>query len=489
MAENAQDFTRRRLLSIALSGLLHWIWIRRAEVTIGAFAAGAVAAFLSAHWTMVVLGGVAVLTLSFVESERFLLLAIFLLPLEWTLSGDVPVRDVPVVFRSLVIVGFIAGRLVRGQLRTRETLRPALTRISLLFLCAVTVPVLFRVGGLTRESVRALWTLFTCVGFYFVILSWVDSPQRARRILRVLLISTIVTAVFAAFQEIIGDYTSLWLFLNPPPEWVGLMEGRAPSFFANPNFLAGYLNLIIPFSLASWVIGAGRWRRLGAWTTVLGVVALLCTQSLGGLISFAAIVVLTILCFAGNGKKKLALLAAVCIVAAGFYSASGILNPSHEGQAFAYDQSIRLVLWGIAWDFFTGSPVFGVGWGNFNALYGPYVANISWVPAGQFEVHNIYLQLLSETGLIGFASFFWLIFRAGQQAFRQLLCSVDAVDKALAFGVLGAILTVLLHGFVDFFFQVSPQFGTLFWVLLALLVARGQELGETSAGAQVLRSA
>src|SRR5690349_20117737 len=98
MAENAQDFTRRRLLSIALSGLLHWIWIRRAEVTIGAFAAGAVAAFLSAHWTMVVLGGVAVLTLSFVESERFLLLAIFLLPLQWTLSGDVPVRDVPVVF-------------------------------------------------------------------------------------------------------------------------------------------------------------------------------------------------------------------------------------------------------------------------------------------------------------------------------------------------------------------------------------------------------
>ena len=489
MAENTLEFTRRRLLSLAVSDLPRWIWTRRAEVTIGAFAAGAAAAFLSAHWTMVVLGGVAVLALSFVESERFLLLAIFFLPLEWTLSGDVPVRDVPVVFRSLVIVGFIVGRLVRGQLRMRETLRPALTRISLLFLCAVTVPMLFRVGGLTRESVRALWTLFTCIGFYFVILSWVDSPQRARRVLRLLLFSTIVTAAFAAFQEIIGDYTSLWLSLNPPPEWVGLMEGRAPSFFANPNFLAGYLNLIIPFSLACWVLGKGRWRRLGAWTTGLGVVALLCTQSLGGLIAFAAIVVLSILCFAGNGKKKLALLATVCIIAAGFYFASGILNPSHEGQAFAYDQSIRLVLWGIAWDLFSGSPLFGVGWGNFNALYGPYVANISWIRAGQFEVHNIYLQLLSETGIIGFGAFFWLMFRAGQQAFRQLHCSVQAVDKALAFGILGAILSVLSHGFVDFFFQVSPQCGTLFWVLLALLVARGQELSETSAGARGLRPA
>jgi len=41
----------------------------------------------------------------------------------------------------------------------------------------------------------------------------------------------------------------------------------------------------------------------------------------------------------------------------------------------------------------------------------------------------------------------------------------------VAFGVLGAVLSVLVHGFVDFLFQVSPQFGTQFWLLLAMLVA------------------
>jgi O-antigen ligase len=468
------------ILSPASGSLPRWTLAYKAELAVGVLAAAVAALFVSAHWTIAVLGAVAVLSLSMAESEAFLLFVIFLMPFAWTLQWSVPVRDLPVAFRSLVIVGFFLGRLLRGQLGMKRLLRPALTRTSLLFLCAVTVPILFGAGGLTRESVRALWTLFTCIGFYFVILSWADSPQRTQRILQALLFSTMATAVFAVLQEVVGGYTSLWLFVNPPTEWFAPMDGRAPSFFANPNFLASYLNLILPFSLACWVVGDGRWKKLGAWTTGLGAAALLCTQSLGGLVSFGGVLVLAILYFAGNWRKKLALLAAVCVLAAGFYLAKGTLNPVHEGEAFAYDQSIRLVLWGIAWNFFTGSPLLGVGWGNFAALYGSYVTDISFIPAGQFQVHNIYLQLLAETGLVGFGAFFLLVFRTVQQAFRQLRSSGQALDKALAFGILGAILTVLLHGFVDFFFQVSPQFGTLFWVLLALLVVSGEAVREHS---------
>jgi O-antigen ligase len=356
-----------------------------------------------------------------------------------------------------------------------------------LFLCVGIAPALLGIENLTRESARALWTLFTSVGFYFVILSWADSPHRIRRIFQALFFSTIVTAAFAILQEIVGDYTSFWLFLHPSQDWFAPMEYRAPSFFANCNFLASYLNLVLPFSLACWVLGEGRWKRLGAWTTGLGVVALLCTQSLGGLVSFGGLILLAILCFAENWKKQLGLLAAVCALAIGFYFAKETLNPAHEGIGFVYDQAIRFVLWGIAWDFFRHYPILGVGWGNFVALYGPYVANISWIPAGKFEVHSIYLQLLAETGLVGFGTFSLVIFRAVQQALRQLRSSVHTLDKALAFGVLGAILTVLLHGFVDFFFQVSPQFSTVFWVLLALLVVSVKTVQEGSAGEQALR--
>jgi putative inorganic carbon (hco3(-)) transporter len=487
MAKNAQHYASRGLLPPASGDLFYGAWANKAALVLGILAAGAAGLFVTVHWTIAVLGGVAVVLLSIAESEAFLLFAIFLMPLGWTLQWNVPVRDVSVAFRSLVIVGFFLGRFLRGQLGVRRLLHPVLTQASLLFLCVAIASALLGSGGLTLESARALWALFTSVGFYFVVLSWADSPQRIRRILRVLLYSTIITAAFAILQEIVGDYTSFWLFLHPPQDLFAPMEYRAPSFFANCNFLAGYLNLVVPFSLACWVLWEGRWKRLGAWTTGFGVAALLCTQSLGGLVSFGGVVLLAILCFVENWKTKLALFAAVCALVIAFYFAMGILNPAHEGTSFAYDQAIRLVLWGIAWDFFRYSPILGVGWGNFVVLYGSYVANISWIPAGQFEVHNLYLQLLAETGLIGFGAFSLLIFRAVQQALRQLRCSVHALDKAIAFGVLGAIVTVLMHGFVDFFFQVSPQFSTLFWVLLALLVADGKTVAGGSCGDQEVR--
>src|SRR5258708_10940751 len=195
MAENTQPYARRRLFPGASGDLLVWPLAHKAELAIGLLAATAAALFASAPWTIAVLGGTAVLLLSMAESEVFLLFAIFLMPLAWAPQWNVPVRDVPVAFRSLVIVGFFLGRLLRGQLGTKVLLRPALTQASLLFLCVTTAPALLAIRDLTRESARSLWSLFTFVGFYFVVLAWADSPRRIRRMLQVLLFSTIFTAV------------------------------------------------------------------------------------------------------------------------------------------------------------------------------------------------------------------------------------------------------------------------------------------------------
>jgi len=34
------------------------------------------------------------------------------------------------------------------------------------------------------------------------------------------------------------------------------------------------------------------------------------------------------------------------------------------------------------------------------------------------------------------------------------------------------------HGFVDYLFNASPQFGTLFWMILALLLVNDQVLNQ-----------
>jgi O-antigen ligase len=437
--------------------------------------AGAAALFFCAHWGIVLLGVVLVLVLSAVESEPFILLIVFLTPLGATLKVGGRFVDGPSALHSLVIVGFFLGRLWRGQVGVRRLLRSSLARASLYLLGAITASIIFVRGGWTYTSVHSLYRMGSYVGFFFLVLAWADSPERLRKILRVLLCSTIATAVFAILQEVVAGYTSFWLYLNPPGDYFAEWEWRAPSFLNYSNSLAGYLNLVLPFSLACSVLGQGKWKRLGGWTLGLGFVALLSTQSLGGLLAFLSILILAIFCFARSRKKRLALLAGICASVCLLYFLKQILNPTHTQEVVGFDMVSRLMLWNTAWGYFIGSPVMGVGWGNFVGLYGSDLSSFSdWLPPGVLEAHNIYLQLLAETGLCGFVAFFYLIFQSWRRAQGQFRSSVDFLDRALAFGVLGALLSVLVHGFVDFLFQVSPQFGTLFWVLLALLVASGR---------------
>lgn len=440
----------------------------KAVLALSMVGAGAAALFVCAHWSIALVGAVAVLVLSAIESDAFLLFVIFLMPIGWVLQVDTPLRNMHVLIHALVVVGFFAGRLLRGQVRIKYLFHPVVSRASLLFLCAAVAPTILAKGELTHESGRAIYTLITFVGFYFVVLAWVDSRRRLRKVLWAVLFSTVVTAAFALFQQIISGYTSLWLYLYPPDEKFEPWGGRSTSFLNHPNFLAGYLNLVLPFALACYVLGLGKWKKLGGWMVGLGVLALLSTQSLGGLMALVSIFVLAIFCFARSRKKRLVLLAAICALVCLVYLLGPILNPNHTEEVIGSDAVTRLALWSLAWDEFRHSPVFGVGWGNFSV---PYGFDLLFAP-GVLAAHSTYFQLLAETGLVGFVTFFYLVGQSWRQARCQLRSSVDFLDLALAFGVLGALLSVLVHGLVDFLFE--PQFGTLFWMLLVLLVASGR---------------
>lgn len=88
---------------------------RTPELIIGILASLAAAAFICVHWSVAVVGGLAILALSFAENEQFILWVIFLLPVGRIVSADVPVKNVTVALRVLVVAGFFLGRLFRGQ--------------------------------------------------------------------------------------------------------------------------------------------------------------------------------------------------------------------------------------------------------------------------------------------------------------------------------------------------------------------------------------
>jgi putative inorganic carbon (hco3(-)) transporter len=451
----------------------------RTELILGVLGAlGAVLTFCF-PWTAGLIVGAVVFVLSAAENEAFLLFVVFLMPFGWILSADTPVRDMHEVFHLIVEAGFFSGRLFRSKLSLRELSLPGVSRASLLFLCVAVVPTLLDRAKLDHYSLRADASLIEYVAFYSVIVTWANSRERVRKIVGLLFTSTIITALLAFYQVVTGGPSSLVSLLYPPSEYSEGWTGRATSLLGAPNSFAGYLNLILPLALAFCLLDTGRSRRLGKWTLWLGVLALLLTQSLGGLCGFIAILILAIIRFVGTPKKKLLILGGLCGLVGLLYLSIHIITPVHtEGQLGA-DAITRLVLWAAAWNLFRQSPVLGVGWGNFTAVYG---LNSAYFISDKVAAHNIYLQLLSETGLIGVCSFIYLVVQSWKQAVRQWQNSGNVMDRAIAFGVQGALISVLVHGMVDFFFQLSVQFGTLFWTLLALLVVSGR-LSVTSTDA------
>ncbi len=448
-------------------------------LVLGAAAAVFAALIGAGHWMFPVFAGLIVFVFSAIESEPFFLAMIFLIPVGWLAKINFPLggRDARVDFatgaRIVLVAGFFAGRIWRGQFSLRKLFGSRIAQLSMLFAVVAVASVLFAPSGVTYGSFKAVIRLFSYIGFFEFILVWANSWERIQTIVLTILSSAILVCVFGIIQEVVGDYTSLWLYLNPPEDWFLPMEHRVPSFLNYSNSLAAYLNLVLPAAMACCAFCRRQWQALGGVVLVLGFVTLLCTQSLGGLAAFGAVVALGILFLIRTWKARILICSCILAIAGCFYVYYEVLNPAHGGVSFGYDQVTRLLLWGVAWNLFTQSPVLGVGWGNFVELYGPYLKDFSFIPAGIFATHNTYLQFLTETGIVGFVTFFVLLFQALRQSIRQFRRPAFAMERVLAFGVIGAIVTLCVHGLVDFFFHVSPQFGTLFWTLMALLVASG----------------
>ena len=70
----------------------------------------------------------------------------------------------------------------------------------------------------------------------------------------------------------------------------------------------------------------------------------------------------------------------------------------------------RLKMWQLALELFMKHPVIGIGWEGFKYQY--YV-NIGAQSSGAYEyldAHNVYLQVLAETGITGFVLYCYCVF-------------------------------------------------------------------------------
>jgi len=111
-------------------------------------------------------------------------------------------------------------------------------------------------------------------------------------------------------------------------------------------------------------------------------------------------------------------------------------------------------------------PLFGVGLGAFGEIFGKYK---TFAPQTIYNfAHNEPMQILVETGLVGFlliASFFYIYCK---NIFYAWLKRRDSFAVYLGLGAIISLFSITLHSLFDFVFHV-PANALLFFIILGLV--------------------
>ena len=272
---------------------------------------------------------------------------------------------------------------------------------------------------------------------------------------------------------------------------------RASGFFISPNHFAGFLEIIalMAASFSLWGRAKITTRVLTGYITVACILGIAISGSRGGYLSllFGSVILLllSLIAWKRMERERFLLVAGISAGTALLLFLGTLLMfflSPHIGErviGINDPENMRLLLWRSAFQQFQLSPIWGTGGFSF-LYYGRFFRDPS-VQNDPIHVHDDYLQLLADYGLVGMGLFLLFLFlhvRAGVSSFIKLTASsADSRDfesdrLALNIGALAVVGAYLVHSVVDFNMQL-PLNALLMAVILAVLVNPGAPKEES----------
>ncbi len=298
---------------------------------------------------------------------------------------------------------------------------------------------------------------------------------KLKKIAGIFILSGIFQTLIAWLQFINQKSLGLWFFRESPLDLnlagvakisvQGLEMIRGYGAFPHPNLLAVFLLVALFFVIWLWKnIELTKFKRC---LLIISYFIL----SFGLLISFSRSVILIYLILSliyfliflrkSQKQKNKALIKKVLeliflfiiVVAILAYSAWPELisrfNLSAQEQAI----SLRLFYTQFSWDSISQFPLLGIGWGNFVwQMQSILTLFQAWV----FQpVHNIYLLIAVESGLLGLVCFLLFLFYLFRKIFKNYFWLI-------------LVIAFLMLGFADHYFFTLQQGQLLFWLILGI---------------------
>ena len=303
---------------------------------------------------------------------------------------------------------------------------------------------------ISEDLLRGLGVLRNyLVGFTMLVLmsSLVRTQKQIRGVAHALALWGSLLAVIAITSVFFRPQLSLF-------ERVSLGWGRA-------NYIAVFPVMMVPVVLAPVLSRSeAKWRFCLMVAASLLIITLLFTLSRGGAV--ALLVVLTILTakyIKARSLRYLILFLAIVFVLVYFSPLGRMLVYRFETISTSPSALVRIARWKGTWEVFKKNPVVGVGIGNL-------AHHLSRVTE-HAKAHNLVLMLLSETGLVGFSIFMWMIVWIVRMQIMNCRQIRDGFQNSLSWGILAATIGVLVHSMVEPIFE-AYQFSLIFWGLVGI---------------------
>ncbi|MBI2069267.1 MAG: tetratricopeptide repeat protein [Elusimicrobia bacterium] len=261
-----------------------------------------------------------------------------------------------------------------------------------------------------------------------IVFDKIRSLDAVERILKFLLLALFVSTFYGFIQFLDSRFfppnsASMPVFGLDIFIWRQAFQKRIFSTFGNPNFFGDYIVIMTPIvlswalakkSFAAWCLLALAWFNVaftetkGAWMGV-GIVTSLW-------------VVLYSLCiplpFVEYLRKKIR--SVIIVTAAGALTLL-MLTPGLNPFSIPF----RIYTWLSTWEIISGSPVAGIGIGNFRLAYSAYrrptIFHIEAKHNTETDhAENEHIEVLMDEGILGFGVYVWLIFMVSLLSYRAL---------------------------------------------------------------------
>lgn len=297
---------------------------------------------------------------------------------------------------------------------------------------------------------------------YLYIVKVVTSREDAVFMVRLLLIGLVVQSVVMLAQAggLMGDID--YYGIKARTEFAG--DSRISGTIGSPNPAAAYLAMSMAVAFSVLLSGL-RWpdKCLAIVGLTTAILPMIFTLSRGGwvslLVSFAILVAL------GGRRVPRKTVGAVAFV---FVFLAIPFRSAIEQRLYGDDNgsiASRMPLNELASVMIQDHPLLGVGANNFSVAMQPYLAH-SFSGDFLYAVHNAYLLICAETGVVGLIAFLWFLIAIVHKGLRSRKLR-DPSTTLPALGCAAAVVGFMVQMNFDPFRSAAP--GLLLWLLAGLV--------------------